>query len=106
VGLLQLGEEFVCAPRSLRIFLHDLSEEIRDLSMTSVFRIPDVLAIIMTSLEGVVLQGDQIKNHVTEARLSGSHTSLLGIAPATVYPRLLARNAGRCVNAAVRVVCW
>jgi hypothetical protein len=44
----------------------------------------------MTSLEGVVLHGDQIENHVTEAGLSGRHTSLLLIAPATVYPRLFA----------------
>jgi hypothetical protein len=48
------------------------AREIRNFGLPSVFCIADVMTVIMPCLEGVVLRGEQIKNHVTEAVQSPS----------------------------------
>src|SRR5690348_697527 len=69
VGAAELGQELValvCAPR---VLLHDLAEEVRDLLLAGVLRVPDVLPVVVACLECVVLHRDQVEGDVVEAGL-------------------------------------
>src|SRR5829696_742801 len=72
-ALRQLHEELVTARRAIRVLLHDLLEERGDLVLAGVPRVTDVLSVIVTSLQRVVLDADQVVADVVEAGFTGCH---------------------------------
>src|SRR4051794_32595637 len=78
VGALQAAHELVAALGAGRVLLHHLAEEARDVGQARVLGVPDVLAVVVACLEGVVLDGDQVVEDVLETGFSGGHVVLLG----------------------------
>src|SRR5881392_3873964 len=68
-----MKEDSARAARAGAVLLHRVAEELRDVVQPGVLRVPDVLAVIVPRLEGVVLDGDEIVGNVREAGLSGGH---------------------------------
>src|SRR4051794_34074851 len=73
LGDRHLLEELVAAVRPLAVLLHHLLEEVRDVGSLGVLGVPDVLAVVVPGLEGVVLHGDEVVGDVVEAGLTGGH---------------------------------
>src|SRR5690348_14900178 len=59
VGAAELGQELVALVCARRVLVHDLAEEVRDLLLAGVLRVPDVLPVVVACLERVVLHRDQ-----------------------------------------------
>src|SRR4051794_25332726 len=61
LGALETAEELVPAPGALRVLVHHLPEEARDVVQVRVLRVPDVLPVVVGRLQRVVLHGDQVE---------------------------------------------
>src|SRR5256885_13285711 len=66
-------EQLVSAGRAGAVVLHRVAEELRDVVQPGVLRVPDVLTVVVSRLERVVLDGNEIVGDVLEASLSGCH---------------------------------
>src|SRR5579885_3451538 len=84
VGAAQHGEELVAPVGPLRVFLHDLLEELGDVVLPGVAGIADVLTVVVPGLERVVLQGDEIERDVVESGFAGGHDRFLSNVPRLV----------------------
>jgi hypothetical protein len=56
----QARKELVAPMGTGRVFFHHLSEEVRDLSLTCILGITDILTVVVPALERVVLHRDQV----------------------------------------------
>src|SRR5207248_4912724 len=66
-------EQVVGAGRAGAVVLHRVAEELRDVVQPGALRVPDVLTVVVSRLERVVLDGNEIVGDVLEASLSGCH---------------------------------
>src|SRR5690625_4346905 len=73
----ELQEKLVAAMGAAGILRHYLLEEFRDLLMPGVARVPDVLAVVVARLEGMVLNGYEVESDVVEACFACGHVCLL-----------------------------
>src|SRR3954463_12183960 len=93
LGAGQLPEQVVTALPALGVLLHHLAEERGDVVQAGVLGVPDVLAVVVTGLERVVLDGDQVERDVGETGLTSGHGNLLD--ESGCDPRLMSAHAGR-----------
>src|SRR3954451_25347557 len=70
---LQLLEEVVAPVSAVGVLLHHLLEEGGDVVHPGVLGVTDVLPIVVSRLQRVVLDGDEVERDVVESGFSGSH---------------------------------
>src|SRR5436305_7742467 len=73
-----LQQELMAPLRAMRILGHDLLEEFRDVVEPRVLGVADILSVVVSGLQRMVLHRNKVVGHVVEAGFPRCHNVLLG----------------------------